>query len=621
MIDNDIITMGNYKIVYDTNYWEIRDLNNKLLVAHLITGLIENSIKNKEYFHSSEFQELFVDHINHHGSKFIDSDAYEDKDLIAALGLDFDMSESNSNISLKKKVDCVVYTAYWDNDKRTWTVYDGDIVIKYYLNDLNVGESSFNEYIASDKYGKRLLNAWIDNRSLGNIKDFKKLLNLLEYNMIEPITKKYVEQVMRGKVPFDYKSHIENQHLINWAEYFSNLNSHEMDLDFIEKYFSNLDWKAISRRTDFEFTDKFLVTFQDYLDWDYFYTSKKDLACLGTRKDLFFQQYVNLSLLDFPNFKEKDTTILGINNIGKNKTLTKQFILENYSYLFKHKDTFQQGLKRVDNNILLNFFQELENVSLTTNTDNLSSQYAKVFRSGAYSAELTKSIMSGDFGWQIKKNSTNLGFYSKGTFCKTDDDGLIFMDDKVGQFLAELANKNEGFVSKDLSYKDIWEEMKKRVNIKENNTILQNQIKKSILEVEDARIIEELNKAVIALDKKEKTSTFNKALIRSSSNTIYKQMLELLSTQHSEYRQLFSNKIVKGMLYSVFQTCLEQTLSMCDIKNETADAILDQLKTQGISSITLGGIEFGESLLNNFKSKFFETAVPNVVYVESKLEA
>ena len=120
---------------------------------------------------------------------------------------------------------------------------------------------------------------------------------------------------------------------------------------------------------------------------------------------------------------------------------------------------------------------------------------------------------------------------------------------------------------------------------------------------------------------KPKTSDFNKALITSSSEVLYKQMLSLLSNQYSEYKPLFQNRVMKGMLYTVFQTCLEQTLSMCDIKNETADAILDQLKTQGISSITLGGIEFGESLLNNFKSKFFETAVPNVVYVESKLEA
>ena len=268
--------------------------------------------------------------------------------------------------------------------------------------------------------------------------------------------------------------------------------------------------------------------------------------------------------------------------------------------------------------ILLNFFQELENVSLTTNTDNLSSQDAKVFRSGAYSAELTKSIMSGDFGWQIKKNSTNLGVYSKGTFCKTDDDGLIFMDDKVGQFLAELANKNEGFVSKDLSYNDIWEEMKKRVNIKENNTQLQNQIKKSILEVEDARIIEELNKAVIALDKKEKTSTFNKTIIRSSSNTIYKQMLELLSTQHSEYRQLFSNKVVKGMLYSVFQTCLEQVLDMSNIKNDICDNVVEELKVQGISILGLGGLEFGEQLLKQFTGKV-QSLIKEEVIIEEKV--
>jgi len=98
-------------------------------------------------------------------------------------------------------------------------------------------------------------------------------------------------------------------------------------------------------------------------------------------------------------------------------------------------------------------------------------------------------------------------------------------------------------------------------------------------------------------------SNFQKALIRSGTEVLFDQMLPLISKQYPAYKDLFANTVMRGILYIFFQNALSQTRSIFKIENQIFNDLIQQTKTQGISKLIVGGIDFGGELLKNFYSQ------------------
>jgi len=100
-----------------------------------------------------------------------------------------------------------------------------------------------------------------------------------------------------------------------------------------------------------------------------------------------------------------------------------------------------------------------------------------------------------------------------------------------------------------------------------------------------------------------KSSNFKDACIRSSSDIIYTQLFEIVCKEYSEYRDLFANPIMRGVLFNLFSVSLQQISDIWEIDNNTFQAIIHQTKIQGISGIMSGGLDFGESFIKQITTQ------------------
>jgi hypothetical protein len=95
----------------------------------------------------------------------------------------------------------------------------------------------------------------------------------------------------------------------------------------------------------------------------------------------------------------------------------------------------------------------------------------------------------------------------------------------------------------------------------------------------------------------------SRAAIRSCCNIIYNEIITLLAAQLPQYKTLLNNQIMRGMLYTVVATSLSEIASTYNLNSPTMTEITNQLKIQGIASITLGGIDITQSVITKFMTQ------------------
>jgi hypothetical protein len=89
-----------------------------------------------------------------------------------------------------------------------------------------------------------------------------------------------------------------------------------------------------------------------------------------------------------------------------------------------------------------------------------------------------------------------------------------------------------------------------------------------------------------------------RALVRSTSNVAYTQILSILAKSNPTYEKLFANKMVRGLMYNVIASSLEQVKELCHIDNGTYNSFVSEIKTQGLTSVMVGGMDLGQKLID-----------------------
>ena len=101
-------------------------------------------------------------------------------------------------------------------------------------------------------------------------------------------------------------------------------------------------------------------------------------------------------------------------------------------------------------------------------------------------------------------------------------------------------------------------------------------------------------------------SDFKQAMIRSSLNTVFDQMMEIVKGEYPGYGEIFGNPTVRGMLMLFFNGVLSASKEFFGIDNDIFDTMLYQAKKEGISTMMCGGLEVGQSIVQSFTSKIGE---------------